>query len=227
MSQDSLADMVVLGGCGHVGLPLGLAFAAVGLRVTLSSTNPEAVRTIQNGSMPHREVGAQVVLDRVLSSGRLSATTEPECISRAQCLVVVVGTPVDEHLNPDPQAVVTAIMIGEHLGTASSSFCAARSSRASLAWWSASSIEWGRPLTWLFALSGSQRAGRWRSCTPCHKSSPHAPYAVLRSRRRPLQQPCQDHRSGEARGGRVGQAVHQLVSIHQIRRSQSALHDGQ
>ena len=77
MSQDSLADMVVLGGCGHVGLPLGLAFADVGLRVTLYDTNPEAVRTIQNGSMPHREVGAQVVLDRVLSSGRLWQLQSP------------------------------------------------------------------------------------------------------------------------------------------------------
>ncbi len=29
------SDVLVLGGCGHVGLPLGLAFADAGLRVTL------------------------------------------------------------------------------------------------------------------------------------------------------------------------------------------------
>jgi UDP-N-acetyl-D-mannosaminuronic acid dehydrogenase len=109
-------DAVILGGCGHVGLPLGLALADAGLRVSLFDTNTAAVRTVLAGSMPHREAGAQEVLERTLASGNLTASSEPSSVASAECLIVVVGTPVDEHLNPDPQAVVNAVeSVEEHL----------------------------------------------------------------------------------------------------------------
>jgi UDP-N-acetyl-D-mannosaminuronic acid dehydrogenase len=116
MGQDWAVDVVILGGCGHVGLPLGLALADAGVSVSLFDTDCAAVRLVQSGTMPHREAGAQKVLERTLSSGRLIATSEPECVGSAECLIVVIGTPVDEHLNPDPQAVLTAIeSVGQHL----------------------------------------------------------------------------------------------------------------
>ena len=110
------SDMVILGGCGHVGLPLGLVFADTGLRVTLFDTNATAVDLVRSGVMPHREEGAQEVLERALATGMLRTTVDPGSIESAETLVVVVGTPVDEHLNPDPQAVLTVIeSVGEHL----------------------------------------------------------------------------------------------------------------
>ena len=109
-------DVAVLGGCGHVGLPLGLVLADAGLKVSLFDTNAAAVQTVLSGSMPHREAGAQEVLERTLSSGNLTASSEPDTVQTAECLIVVIGTPVDEHLNPDPQAVVRAVeSVEEHL----------------------------------------------------------------------------------------------------------------
>jgi UDP-N-acetyl-D-mannosaminuronic acid dehydrogenase len=109
-------DVVVLGGCGHVGLPLGLVLADAGLRVSLFDTNAGAVKTVRSGSMPHLEAGAQEVLERTLASGNLTACSEPDVVGSAECLIVVIGTPVDEHLNPDPQAVVQAVeSVQEHL----------------------------------------------------------------------------------------------------------------
>jgi UDP-N-acetyl-D-mannosaminuronic acid dehydrogenase len=109
-------DVVILGGCGHVGLPLGLALADAGLEVSLFDTNAAVVQLVQAGTMPHREAGAQEVLERTLASGKLTATSEPSSVGSAECVVVVIGTPVDEHLNPDPQAVVTAIeSVEQHL----------------------------------------------------------------------------------------------------------------
>ena len=110
------SDVTVLGGCGHVGLPLGLAFADAGLRVTLFDTNLSAVDRVRSAKMPHLEPGAPEVLARTLDSGALTATTEPGAVGSSETLVVVVGTPVDEHLNPDPHAVVDAIeAVAEHL----------------------------------------------------------------------------------------------------------------
>ena len=103
------SDVTVLGGCGHVGLPLGLAFADAGMRVALYDTNLAAVDRVRSGKMPHLEPGAPDVLTRTLDNGTLTVTTEQGAVGASEHLVVVVGTPVDEHLNPDPHAVVSAI----------------------------------------------------------------------------------------------------------------------
>lgn len=101
-------DVVIVGGCGHVGLPLGLAFADRGLRVTLFDVDAAAVNLVASGEMPFREAGAEEVLARVLRT-RLAATTDPNVISAAEHVVIVIGTPVDEHLNPDPTVVSRAV----------------------------------------------------------------------------------------------------------------------
>ncbi len=101
-------DVVVVGGCGHVGLPLGLAFADRGLEVGLFDLNEEAVAGVTSGHMPFQEAGSQDVLNRVIGS-RLIATTDPSIVSTAENVVVVIGTPVDEHLNPDPNVVASAV----------------------------------------------------------------------------------------------------------------------
>ena len=101
-------DVVVVGGCGHVGLPLGLAFADRGLNVALFDLNGDAVDQVQSGVMPFAEAGADEVLQRVVGNS-LMATTDPGVVSTAENVVIVIGTPVDEHLNPDPNAVSQAV----------------------------------------------------------------------------------------------------------------------
>jgi UDP-N-acetyl-D-mannosaminuronic acid dehydrogenase len=98
-------DVAIVGGCGHVGLPLGLAFADCGLRVKLVDINDAAVERVNRGEMPFAEPGADEVLPRVLSAGFLEATTDPRAVSQAEHVVIVIGTPIDEHLNPDLNAV--------------------------------------------------------------------------------------------------------------------------
>jgi UDP-N-acetyl-D-mannosaminuronic acid dehydrogenase len=102
-------DVVVVGGCGHVGLPLALAFAERGQKVGVYDINPEAVAKVGSGIVPFEEPGAPEALARSLASSNFHVTTDPSIVSRGEHIVVVVGTPVDEHLNPDPQLVPTAV----------------------------------------------------------------------------------------------------------------------
>ncbi len=102
-------DVVVVGGCGHVGLPLAIAFAERGLQVGVYDINPAAVAKVQSGVMPFDEPGAEEVLKRALANSNLKPTTEASIVSRAEHVVVVIGTPVDEHLNPDPKVVPAAV----------------------------------------------------------------------------------------------------------------------
>jgi UDP-N-acetyl-D-mannosaminuronic acid dehydrogenase len=102
-------DVVVVGGCGHVGLPLAIAFADRGLATLVYDVNQAAVNTVNAAELPFDEPGAGPVLARVIDNGKLLASTDPSVVSDAEHVVVVIGTPVDEHLNPDARAVPDAI----------------------------------------------------------------------------------------------------------------------
>ena len=93
-------DVVVLGGGGHVGLPLSLTLADAGLCVAVYDTSQAALDRIANGEMPFLETGAEDLLKKVLPTGRLELASEASVIDRTDALIVVVGTPVDEFLGP-------------------------------------------------------------------------------------------------------------------------------
>lgn len=103
-------DVVVVGGCGHVGLPLGIAFADRGVRTAVYDINATSVAMVNRAELPFDEPGAGPVIARVIGSGMLVASADPSIISNAEHVVVVIGTPVDEHLNPDARAVPDAVM---------------------------------------------------------------------------------------------------------------------
>ena len=90
----------MLGGGGHVGLPLSLAFADSGCRVGIYDINRVTLDRIASGSMPFKENGADELLPKVLATGRLELSSSAEMLSKTDNVVVVVGTPVDEFLGP-------------------------------------------------------------------------------------------------------------------------------
>ena len=109
-------DVVVLGGGGHVGLPLSLAFAHAGLRVGIYDTNQTTLDRIAAGEMPFMETGAGELLAELLPTGRLEFGAEATMIERTDQLVVVIGTPVDEFLGPSMTIFEKAVnQIAPHL----------------------------------------------------------------------------------------------------------------
>jgi UDP-N-acetyl-D-mannosaminuronic acid dehydrogenase len=109
MSAEFERDVVVIGGGGHVGLPLAIALADRGSRVAVYDLSERAVNNVLEGHMPFSEPGAEPVLQRVLAEGRLTASTDASIVATARNVIVVIGTPVDEHLNPDPNAIPAAL----------------------------------------------------------------------------------------------------------------------
>lgn len=98
----------IIGGCGHVGIPLGLAFAKKGLDVTLVDVNPKAVAAINAGRLPFKEEGADALLMEHIGKN-LRATTDSGTVRRKEVVVFVTGTPVDEHLNPKIHDVLRVV----------------------------------------------------------------------------------------------------------------------
>src|SRR5687767_13780495 len=93
-------DLVVLGGGGHVGLPLSLAFAEAGLRVGIYDTSQPTLDRIASGEMPFMENGADALLAALIPTGRLALSADSEILCRTEQVIVVIGTPVDEFLGP-------------------------------------------------------------------------------------------------------------------------------
>lgn len=102
-------DICIVGGCGHVGLPLGMAFADAGQNVALYDINEVTIAKVNNGVVPFKENGAEPVLKRVLKKKKLMATNDKTVIGNSKVVVTVIGTPVDEHLNPRVQDIINAI----------------------------------------------------------------------------------------------------------------------
>ena len=102
-------DVVVIGGCGHVGLPLAIAFADRGARTGIYDVSAAAVATVNAGRLPFAEPGAAEMLENAIAADRLTASTNAAIVATAEHVIVVIGTPVDEHLNPDQVAITKAL----------------------------------------------------------------------------------------------------------------------
>lgn len=94
------ADVTIVGGAGHVGVPLVLAFAEAGLTVNVNDLNESALAMLKSGKLPFIEHGAASLLARALAGNRLLFTSSSSAIARTGPLVITIGTPVDEFLNP-------------------------------------------------------------------------------------------------------------------------------
>jgi len=93
----------IIGGCGHIGLPLGVALATEGFDVTLIDINPIAVNAVNSGICPFMEEGIEDPLKKAINIGSLRARLDVEVISELDVIVVTIGTPVDEHSSPVPR----------------------------------------------------------------------------------------------------------------------------
>jgi len=93
-------ELCIIGGAGHVGLPLGVAFANAGVKTVLLDLNEEALKEVESGKFPFIERGGAEALCSALDKKTLFTTSSPEAIAESKIILIVVGTPVDEYLNP-------------------------------------------------------------------------------------------------------------------------------
>jgi UDP-N-acetyl-D-mannosaminuronic acid dehydrogenase len=90
----------VIGGGGHVGLPLGIMLADAGFDVKLIDEDEERLSTVESGELPFNEPGGKPLLEQALADECLSTSSDIEVIADCDVVFFVVGTPIDEHHNP-------------------------------------------------------------------------------------------------------------------------------
>lgn len=90
----------IIGGAGHVGLPLGLAFANKKFNVNLVDLNIEYLNKIKSGKMPFYEVGGNKILLKCLKKKKISFSNNLRSINKSKFIIICVGTPIDSKLEP-------------------------------------------------------------------------------------------------------------------------------
>jgi UDP-N-acetyl-D-mannosaminuronic acid dehydrogenase len=103
------ADITVVGGAGHVGIPLVLALAEAGMRVNINDLNQANLDTLQAGRLPFIEDGAERALAKALGAKRLVFTNSPDRVSTPGPVIITIGTPIDEFLNPVRRVVQACV----------------------------------------------------------------------------------------------------------------------
>ena len=92
------ADIVIIGGAGHIGLPLGILFANKGKSVILYDKDKKNIDKINNSEMPFLEDDGERLLKK--NKKKIFATTNKEFIKYARAVIVCIGTPV-KNSKPD------------------------------------------------------------------------------------------------------------------------------
>ncbi len=102
-------DVAVVGGAGHVGVPLSLVLAARGLRTLILDVNAAALEALRSGRLPFIEDDGEALLRAALRKRRLGFSQNPADLRSVPAVVVTIGTPIDEFHNPNPTLLTKCI----------------------------------------------------------------------------------------------------------------------
>jgi len=104
-----MKNRIVLFGLGYIGLPTASLFAKNGFQVTGVDINSKIVDKINSGISPIMEPGLNEVVKEVVSNGNLKATLDGiQAVKKANIIIVVVPTPVDQNKCANLLAVISA-----------------------------------------------------------------------------------------------------------------------
>lgn len=92
-------ESIAVIGIGRVGLPLALFLSELGYMVYGVGKNEEKINNLLRGKMPFMEKGATQLLRKNVKKS-LNFTTDYSVISECSYIILTLGTPVDENMNP-------------------------------------------------------------------------------------------------------------------------------
>ncbi len=104
--EERSARIAVLG-LGYVGLPLAVVFAETGFSVTGIDTAEDKIDSIMRGESHIQDVSSEQ-LARLVSSGKLNATTEFSVLQDIEAVSICVPTPLRKTGDPDLSFIMDA-----------------------------------------------------------------------------------------------------------------------
>lgn len=90
----------IIGGAGHIGFPLAIAFANKNFNVNIVDKNSKNLDEIKSGKVPFYELGAKQILLKCLKKKKLSFSQSLNSIKKSKYIVICIGTPIDSKKKP-------------------------------------------------------------------------------------------------------------------------------
>ena len=103
-----LKQEIAVIGIGRVGLPLAIFLADKGHKVWGLDVDQGKINLISSGKMPFMEEGAEVLLKKYLNKS-LRFSTNYSTIAGCDVVILTLGTPVDENMNPSMVQIDNAL----------------------------------------------------------------------------------------------------------------------
>jgi UDP-N-acetyl-D-mannosaminuronic acid dehydrogenase len=92
-------------GLGYIGLPTAAIFARAGFNIVGVDVSERVVQSLNKGEITIEEVGLPEIVQEVVKSGKLKASTTPE---EADVFIISVPTPIHEDYTADVDYVISA-----------------------------------------------------------------------------------------------------------------------
>ena len=83
-------SVIVIGGAGHIGLPLSLCIAKEGFPVSIYDLNKEILKKINDGIFPYKEQGGKYLLKKILKKKNFSISSHISEIKKKILLLFVL-----------------------------------------------------------------------------------------------------------------------------------------
>lgn len=94
-------NISIIGGTGHVGLPLGLAFSKRKFKVELIDINKKNIDRVNRGILPFIEKEGKKLLKQSLKKKNIIATNDLSSIRSSKFIIICIGTPIKKNLKPE------------------------------------------------------------------------------------------------------------------------------
>jgi UDP-N-acetyl-D-glucosamine dehydrogenase len=107
MPIPGVLQSVAIVGMGYVGLPTALGLHDSSLTVFGVDVNRKRLEAIRSGAVDIVDADRER-LEKALGGERLRLTTESSCLQLADAVIVCVPTPLDRHLTPHLDALISA-----------------------------------------------------------------------------------------------------------------------
>ncbi|MCL5432532.1 MAG: nucleotide sugar dehydrogenase [Patescibacteria group bacterium] len=108
IKKNNRKKLVAVIGIGRVGFPLALVLANSGFYVYGIEKDAIKAELINKGKMPFMEDGAKKILKKVIGKN-FTVTPDYSCIEKCDYIILTLGTPIDENMNPILDQVCAAV----------------------------------------------------------------------------------------------------------------------
>ncbi len=102
-------NISIIGGAGHIGLPLALAFTEKKFRVHLIDKNEKNLKIIKSNKMPFLEFGAEKSLKKALKNKLLFFEKNLINLTESKYIIICIGTPINSKLKPNQKDFFTLV----------------------------------------------------------------------------------------------------------------------